>query len=120
MEEFCTDHPFALDLGWKELQASISLPQNRPLPGNLIHQNERRLALATAHHDPMSFDPRLQHLILLEDPGGIVADLSDVAGLQPPTRAGGNSCGYLAALENFRNAELNLGVEGGEMRETDD
>ena len=52
--------------------------------------------------------------------GGIVADLSDIARLQAPARAGRDGGGHLASRENFGNAEFNLGIKGGEVRETDE
>ncbi len=84
MEQPGLDHPFALDLRGR-VPGEVALPEDGSLPCLFVHQNKRGLALAIRHDDPMGLDPGLSHFVLLQDSRRIVADLSDVAGLQVPS-----------------------------------
>ena len=68
----------------------------------------------------MRLDSGLLHLLLLQESRRIVADFTDVACLQSPSRAGSDGGGHLPARENFRNAEFDLGIKSREVREADD
>jgi hypothetical protein len=120
MEEPGLHDPFPGDFPWEKLKTRIALPQHCPLAVSFIDQNIRRLALAAGLDDPMGLDSCCIHFILLKSAEGIVADLSDISRLQPPTCAGHDRACDLPPGEDFGDAEFNLGVKGRELRKAND
>jgi hypothetical protein len=68
----------------------------------------------------MGLDSDVVHRASLETSERIVPDLSHVSGGQAPFPAREHGAGDLASGQDFGYPELNLGVEGREVREPDD
>ena len=68
----------------------------------------------------MRLNPGSLHFISLKLRSGIIANFPGIPGFQSPTRTGYHRTGDLASGQNFRDAELNLGIEGREVRQAND
>jgi hypothetical protein len=115
VKESRTHDPFTLDLRGEEFKTRVAPPKDRPLPIPAVHQNERGLALTMGNNDPVGFNSRELHFVLLYRREPVVPDLSHVARLEPPSGTGHYGAGDLATRENVQTTELQLGIESGEM-----
>src|SRR5271163_2544137 len=89
--------PATPQIGRGDGDARISFPKDGAFAGSGVNQDERGLAAGVRGIYPMGFDAFAGNFAYLEFAGGIVSNLSDIAGPQAPALACDHCAGHLAA-----------------------
>ncbi len=119
VQRACIDDPFALQVLRLQDEAFIAPSQHRAFAAG-VDQDQRLRTSAALHGDQLGFDAGVQKLFAMKGRSCIVAQLADVARLEPPLLAGNNRRSNLAAWKNSDCAVFGLRAALGKVFERND
>ncbi len=119
-EAVLSGHPLLADFTGPKFQAGIALPEDRSFSGLLVNEDKRGLALAIGLRRSSGPRSRRASSPSSEAAGRIIPDLARRTASSNPTGAGHHGARDLPAGQNFGDEEFNLGIEGREVRKSND
>jgi len=118
VEGSCVDDPFAVEAGGLKIEPLVAPPEDGAL-AFAVDEDEGLAAGAVWNGDDLGLDAGAGELFAMKRCGVVVAEAAYVSRLQAPLLAGDDGACDLAAGEDVRGAELNLGAGEGIAGEGD-